>query len=75
MNATQLEKELLRYTKGLPKDALQEILDFIQFIRQKRIKGPTDDIAAELSSLDHAQAVHLEDEFKDYKKLYPVEHE
>lgn len=75
MNTTQLEKEVLKYTKGLPEDALQEIIDFIQFIRQKKMKSPTDDITAELSGLDYAQTAHLEGEFKDYKQLYPNEHE
>ena len=39
------------------------------------MKSPTDDITAELSGLDYAQTAHLEGEFKDYKQLYPNEHE
>lgn len=72
-NAQQLEKELIRYSKGLPEDALQEILDFIQFIRQKRLKKPVDDVTAELSDLSFSQTAHVEEEFKDYKQLYPSE--
>jgi len=73
MTYNELEKELLRYTKGLPKDALQEILDFIQFIRKKRLKKSTADINAELSFLNSSQAEHVEKEFQDYKQRYPRE--
>jgi hypothetical protein len=34
MTISQLEKILIDNTKGLPKEALEEILDFIFFIRQ-----------------------------------------
>ena len=73
MASIQLEKKLLAYTKGLPKEAIQEIIDFIQFVHQKNTKTPIDNITAELSSLDLSQKVHLEEEFKDYKQLYPSE--
>jgi hypothetical protein len=73
MSKAQLEEELIRYAKGLPEDALQEILDFIQFLRQKRINKPADNLTAELSSLSASQTAHLEEEFEDYKKLYPRE--
>ena len=35
MNTAQLEKEVLQYIKDLPKEALQEVIDFIRFLRQK----------------------------------------
>ena len=73
MASTELEKELLHYTKGLPKEALQEIIDFIQFIRFKKIKNPANNLAAELSLLSTSQITHLEEEFKDYKQLHPRE--
>ncbi len=72
MTVAQLEKTLLAYTKGLPKEAIREILDFVQFIRQQRMSNK-DSIKAELTRLNHSQAAHLEKEFKDYRKLYPVE--
>ena len=72
MTGAQLEKTLLEYTKGLPKEAMQEILDFVQFIRQKHMKKK-DSIKAELTRLGQSQTAHLEEEFKDYRKLYPVE--
>jgi len=70
MTTRQLEKAVLEYSKGLPKEALKEILDFIQFIRQK--KSP-DNVTSELTRLDSSQAIHLEEEFKDYRQLYPSE--
>lgn len=72
-NARQLEQELMRYLKELPEDALREILDFVQFVRQKRLKTPPDNITAELSDLSSSQTAHVEEEFKDYKTLFPSE--
>ena len=34
----QIEKLILKETKGLPPYALNEILDFIQFIKEKKLK-------------------------------------
>lgn len=73
MNTTQLENELLRYTKGLSKEALREVIDFVQFLRQKRIKSSSNSLSQDLSIMSSEQTVHLEEEFKDYKKLYPSE--
>ena len=73
MTTKQLEEELIKNTKGLPKEALEEIIDFIQFVRHKKLKEPQDNITAELSSLSASQTEHLEKEFKDYKALYPRE--
>ena len=71
MNTTQLENELLRYTKGLSKEALREVIDFVQFLRQKRLKSSSNSLTQDLSIMSSEQTVHLEEEFKDYKKLYP----
>jgi hypothetical protein len=73
MNTTQLENELLRYTKGLSKEALREVIDFVQFLRQKRLKSSSNSLSQDLSIMSSEQTVHLEEEFKDYKKLYPSE--
>ena len=73
MNTTQLENELLRYTKGLSKEALREVIDFVQFLRQKRLKSSSNSLTQDLSIMSSEQTVHLEEEFKDYKKLYPSE--
>lgn len=73
MNITQLEKELLRYTKGLSKEELREVIDFVQFLRQKRLKSSSNSLSQDLSTMSSEQTLHLEEEFKDYKKLYPSE--
>jgi hypothetical protein len=73
MKLSKLESELIRCTKGLPKDVLREILDFAQFIRFKKMNKSTDNLTKELYLLSTSETEHLEEEFKDYKKLYPSE--
>ncbi len=73
MSTIQFEKELIDYTKDLPKEALQEILDFICFIRSKNKKEQINSLNSELSYLNKSQIDHLEEEFADYKTLYPIE--
>jgi len=73
-----IEKLILKETEGLPPHALNEVLDFIQFIKEKKLKQNGDDIfksnlELELSLLDKKELTHLEEEFKDYKELYPHE--
>lgn len=72
MTTSQIQKTLYNYTKGLPKDALQEVLDFVQFIRQRSFKH-SGKALKEKSSLSSSQILHLEEEFKNYKLLYPSE--
>lgn len=73
----QIEKIILKETKGLSPYALNEILDFIQFIKEKKIKKGADifkdSLNLELSLLDKKELTHLEEEFKDYKEIYPRE--
>jgi hypothetical protein len=72
-----IEKLILKETKKLPPFALNEVLDFILFIKEKKLKKKnysfSSDLESELSLLDHKEMVHLEEEFKDYKELYPRE--
>ena len=72
-----IEKLILKETKGLPPFALNEVLDFILFIKEKKLKKNDDtfksNLEFELSLLDHKEIVHLEEEFQDYKELYPHE--
>lgn len=72
----QIEKLILKETKGLPLYALNEILDFIQFIKEKRLKKSEeeifiDNLNLELSLMDQKELSHLEEEFKNYKEIYP----
>ena len=73
MTTSQLEKQLIDQTKGLPRETLEEIIDFIQFVRLKNERRSSNDLRSELSLLDSSQNKHLEEEIKDYKKLYPIE--
>ena len=70
-----IEKLILKETKGLHPFALNEVLDFILFIKEKKLKKNVDpfksSLESELSLLDHKEMAHLEEEFKDYKELYP----
>jgi hypothetical protein len=73
-----VEKIILNETKGLPPQALNEILHFIQFIKEKKLKKPINsefknNLSLELSLLDKSELTHLEEEFKDYKEVYPHE--
>lgn len=74
----QIEKLILKETRELPHYALNEILDFIQFIKEKKLKKKREDIfkdslSLELSLLNKKESSHLEEEFKDYKEIYPRE--
>jgi hypothetical protein len=74
----QAEKLILKETKGMPSYVLDEVLDFIQFIKEKNLKKKRKDtlqnnIHLELSMLNQKELFHLEEEFKDYKELYPRE--
>ncbi len=77
MTQIELEKLILKKTKGLPDYALSEVVDFIQFIKGRTLRKKKakfiDSLTAELSLLNSKESVHLEKEFKDYKELYPRE--
>lgn len=65
---TSLIQQILNNIQGLPEESLQEILDFAEFIKQKKLKeNATDDISTALSALNHQAATHLEEETADSK--------
>jgi len=72
---TKLKKQILDETKGLPENALGEVLHFIQFIKlklqQKKTFNFSDNLTAGLGALESEEWLHLESEMKDYKKLFP----
>ena len=72
MTTSQIQKTLYNYTKGLPKDALQEVLDFVQFIRQRTLKYSKKP-SQKKPSLSSSQTLHMEKEFENYKLLFPSE--
>ena len=72
----KLEQQILNEAQGLPKQALDEILDFVQFVKKKfegkaKTKTPANNLSAELSELDEKEWAHVEEETKNYKELYP----
>jgi len=77
-NQTQTAELLLREIQGLPTEALTEVILFIRFLRskfsgQKKKKYTVDNVSAELRTLSSNEIQHLEEEFVNYKKLYPRE--
>jgi len=72
MSATQIEKLIVQNSKGLPAEILQEILDFIEFLKFKKSGIITDSVQSGLSEFNSSEIKYLEEEFNDYKTLYPV---
>ena len=73
MTTLQFEKIFIWYTRYLPKEMLMEILDFIQFLRERKLNKSSDNLTEELTKLSHSQVKHIEKEFINYKQLYPIE--
>ncbi len=67
MSGTQLQKEIISQLGHLSKDAMKEVLDFVYLIKKKSRAESGN------ASLSHKETVHLEEEFKDYKRLFPHE--
>ncbi|MFQ5650335.1 MAG: hypothetical protein ACE5IY_10380 [bacterium] len=76
MTKALLERMILEETKNLSADTLHEILDFIKFKKQKTFgkKSFEKNMETELSDLNEMSLIHLEEEFSNYKELYPREH-
>lgn len=66
----QIEKEILKNTKELSEGSQKEVLFFIEYLKFKKKLGG---ISGDLSNLDDESKKHLEEEFADYKDLYPHE--
>lgn len=78
MEATNYEKIIVSGIKGLPKRTLQEIADFVYFLRRRDIdpKGFEEEqfralVEDDLGSLDESELRHLEEEFADYESVHP----
>jgi len=70
MKTADYQHLVLESIRGLPPQALAEVADFAQFLKQRARKGRS--IAATLADLSRAEERHLEEEFRDYDKLYPL---
>jgi len=78
MSKAILEKIILEETKDLPLETLNEVIDFIQFIKTKKLKNIVEksfekNINTKLTELTQLYLVHLEEEFANYKEIYPHE--
>jgi len=78
MSKAVIEKMIVEETKNLSFEALNEILDFIQFIKTKKFKKLFEEtfeenIKTNLDKLNTVSLLHLEDEFANYKEKYPHE--
>ncbi len=78
MTAQTYEQLILEAIKGLPPAKLDEIIDFIFFLRKRETQTrDLDDklreafLRAELKQLSRDEESHLEKEFADYEHLYP----
>jgi hypothetical protein len=72
---SNIEKQILHETEGLPENALDEVLHFIQFIKSKltnkKATLSSDSLSVGLAELENQEWKHLESEMKDYKKIFP----
>jgi len=78
MTKAVIEKMIVEETKNLSFEALNEILDFIQFLKTKKFQKLLnetfeEDIKSNLNKLNTVSLLHLEDEFENYKEKYPHE--
>lgn len=76
----ELVRQIVNETEDMASVDLIEILNFIQFIRykktgtSKRIRFlKSCDTIEYLKTMEKHELEHLEDEFKNYKELYPYE--
>jgi len=79
MTTVDLERTLIKETQGLSGNALQEVVDFIRFMKFKERQVPVrhgmtqPSIQEELQMGEADSLVHLEQEFEHYKEIYPHE--
>jgi len=74
MVESQLKEKILQETTNLSCETLNEVLDFIKFLKAKELKKGSKEInlTDELSELNKNSLIHLE-EFSNYKEIYPHE--
>jgi hypothetical protein len=74
MKAADLQNVILKETKTLSSAKLNEVLDFIIFIKERnRISRKSIPSRYQLHSLSLHEQDHVEEEFSDYKAIYPRE--
>lgn len=73
MDKAALIRHIQQTVKKLPEDKMCEVADFADYLLHKASARQESDVSRRLSELDQASLNHLEDEFRDYRKLYPHE--
>ncbi|MGD9973671.1 MAG: DUF2281 domain-containing protein [Desulfatirhabdiaceae bacterium] len=77
MTTTDIKNTLIKEVEYLSPDALQEVLDFVEFLKIKRCRrqaqsGPSQlSVYDELHAMEMNSLIHLEEEFANYKENYP----
>lgn len=80
MTSTALQQIIQNGIRDLPKDSLQEVADFVLFVRARLAQGKNfreeallDFLSKELKMLNESETSHLNQEFENYKNEYPLE--
>ena len=80
MSEQNYEQLILHGIQGLPQETLDEIIDFIYFVRQRTLQPQVFAeerqlalLGKDLKGLRHTEERHLEEEFADYDRRYPRE--
>ena len=70
-----IEQAVLENLKVLPRGKKQEVLEFTEFLTKKeKTESHQHDnsVDGDLSQLDENELTHLEMEFENYERLYPL---
>jgi len=74
------EQLIIEGIKGLPKEVLAEIVDFVCFVRKRFMQPQSFEaelqailVEQDLNQLRQAELAHLEQEFEDYGRKYSHE--
>lgn len=70
MEKSELKNELNRMIERMPESLVREILDFAEFLLNKKFIE-AEDLNTEMNSASKHQTKHLEEEFLNYKVTYP----
>jgi hypothetical protein len=80
MTTQAYQQLIIEGIKGLPPEALAEIVDFIYFVRKRALQPEAFEeelqnalLNIELRQLSRDEEAHLEKEFEDYDARYPRE--
>ncbi len=80
MTSQTYQHLILAGIKGLPPEALEEIAQFIYFLRKRTLQPQlfeeelqTALLRTDLQAFSQTEEAHLEKEFEDYERRYPKE--